>query len=141
MVMIIKIKINEEGIMKRSVIVLVCLAGLLGWFGVQAAQAQNHCSLMLDSGFKQWNVDTAKEKAFFAKHPTDKIMTYKKADAGKVVHVYKDPNTGVVYVGDKAALEAYLQKTKDNGMSPIPVVVVDWDPDFWTMWQDEHGAP
>jgi len=126
--------------MTRGVFVLVCLVGLLGWLGVQAAHAQDHCSLMLGSGFKQWNVDTAKEKAFFAKHPTDKIMTYKKVDEGKVVHVYKDPNTGVVYVGDQAALQAYLQKTKDQGISPKLVEEVDWDPDFWTMWQDEHGA-
>ena len=33
---------------------------------------------MLTSGFKEWNTATDKEKAFFAKHPTHKIMTYRK---------------------------------------------------------------
>ena len=126
--------------MKHKIIVVACLVGLLSWFGVQAIQAQDHGSVMQDSGFKEWNVDTPKEKTYFEKHPQDKFITYKKEN--KVLHVYKDPQTGVVYVGDQAALQGYLQKTKDQGMTAKTQenAAEASDPMFWDMWEDESGA-
>lgn len=125
--------------LKRGLVALVCLVALIGWFGVQAVQAQDHGAMMTDSGFKTWNVDTDKEKAFFDKHPTDKLTTYKKGD--KVAHVYKDPKTGVVYVGDQAALQAYLQKTKAQNVTAAAQenAAEQSDPDFWLNWEDEYG--
>lgn len=125
--------------MKRSVFVLICLVGLLGCAGMQTTTSQNHGSVMMDSGFRQWNVDTPQEKAYFSTFPSDKVMTYR--GENQVVHVYKDPNSGVVYVGSQDALQSYLQKTNNQGMSPKPQGEGTWDPDFWTMWQDEQGAP
>ena len=55
--------------MKRGIFVLICLVGLLGCAGVQTIHTQDHGSLMMDSGFRQWNVDTDQEKAYFAKLP------------------------------------------------------------------------
>jgi len=58
-----------------------------------------------------------------------------------VVHVYKDPETGVVYVGDEDALQAYLNKTEAQGMSAKAredAAEAD-DPDFWLNWEDEYG--
>jgi hypothetical protein len=129
-------KIKEER-MKRQIIVVVCLVGLLGWFGVQAVQAQDHGKVMQDSGFKTWNVDKPKEKAFFDKYPQDTFTTYQKGD--KVFHVYKDPKTGVVYVGNEAALQAYLQKTKGQGMTAKDRKKASEESDryFWEIEGDE----
>ena len=126
--------------MKRQIIIVMCLVGLLGWFGVQVVQAQDHGSVMQDSGFQKWNVDTPKEKAFFDKCPEDKFITYKKAN--NIVHVYKDPQTGVIYAGDQDALQGYLQKTKNQGMTAKPQEDAEEasDPDFWLNWATEHGA-
>jgi len=125
--------------LKRGLVVLVCLAALIGWFGVPAVQAQDHGSMMMDSGFKQWNVDTPKEKSFFGNFPQGKITTYTKGD--NVVHVYKDPQTGVVYVGSQAALQAYLQKTKAQSITAMAQenAAEQSDPDFWQNWEDEYG--
>jgi hypothetical protein len=128
---------NKEERMKRQIIVVVCLVGLLGWFGVQAVQAQEQGKVMQGSGFKTWNVDTPKEKTFFDKHPQDTITTYQKGD--KVLHVYKDPKTGVVYVGDEAALQAYLQTAKGQGMTAKEKQKATEASDryFWDIERDE----
>jgi len=125
--------------LKGGLVALVCLAALIGWFGVQAVQAQDHGAMMTDSGFKKWNVDTDKEKGFFDKHPQGKITTYTKGD--NVVHVYKDPQTGVVYVGSQPALQAYLQKTKAQNLTAAAQedAAEKTDPDFWQNWEDEYG--
>ena len=123
----------------KQVILLVGLVAVLGWVGAGAVQAQDHSSVLQESGFKKWNVDTDNEKAFFDKHPGNKFITYKQAD--NVVHVYKDPETGVVYVGDEDALQAYLNKTEAQGMSAKAredAAEAD-DPDFWLNWEDEYG--
>jgi hypothetical protein len=125
--------------LKRDLVVLVIMLALIGWFGVQAVQAQDHGSVMMDSGFKQWNVDTPKEKAFFGNYPQGKIITYQKGN--KVCHVYKDPQTGAVYCGDPPALQTYLQKAKAQNMAPAPQenAAQASDPDFWLNWEDEYG--
>jgi len=125
--------------MRRQIIVLLCLVGLLGWFGVQAVHAQDHGKVMLDSGFKKWNVDTDKEKAFFKDHATGKIITYKKGN--KTVHVFKHPETGHVYAGDDAAHQQYLVKVKAQNMTPMTQedAAEANDPDFWQNWEDEYG--
>lgn len=125
--------------LKRGLVVLVCLAALIGWFGVQAVQAQDHPTLMQNSGFKKWNVDTDKEKAFFEKLPQGKIITYKKAD--NVVHVFKDPPSGMVLSGDPADLKSYYGTAKAQGMSPAERTdaAQQDDPDFWLNWEDEYG--
>ena len=125
--------------LKRGLVALVCLAALIGWFGVQAVQAQDHGAMMMDSGFKKWNVDTDKEKAFFDKHPTDKLITYKKAN--NVVHVYKDPQTGVIYAGNGDALQAYVKKAQSQGITAKTRedAAEQNDPDFWLNWEDEYG--
>jgi hypothetical protein len=125
--------------LKRGLIFLVCLVALVGWFGAPAVQAQDHGSMMKDSGFKQWNVDTLNEKTFFDKHPQGKLITYKKAD--KVIHVFKDPTSGVVLSGDPADLQSYYGITKAQGMSPVDRedAADQSDPDFWQNWEDEYG--
>ena len=125
--------------LKRGLVALVCLAALIGWFGVQAVQAQDHGSMMMDSGFKQWNVDTDKEKAFFENHPAGNLVTYKKAN--NVVHVYKDPQTGVIYVGNGDALQAYVKQAKAQNITPVSRqdAAQQDDPDFWLNWEDEYG--
>jgi len=125
--------------LKRGLVVLVCLVALIGWFGVPAVQAQDHPSMMQDSGFKQWNVDSPKEKAFFNEFPQGKLITYKKAD--KVVHVFKDPTSGVVLSGDPADLQSYYGTTKAQGLSPADRAdaAEQSDPDFWQNWEDEYG--
>ncbi len=99
--------------MKRSVFVLICLIGLLGCAGMQTTTSQNHGSVMMDSGFRQWNVDTPQEKAYFSNFPSDKVMTHRREN--QVVHVYKDPNSGVVYVGDQDALRRICKGPKTRG--------------------------
>jgi len=130
---------RRKNTLKHQLIVLVCLVGILGWFGAQAVQAQDHSAVLTDSGFKKWNVDTDKEKTFFDKYPEDKFITYEKAK--NVVHVYKDPETGVIYVGDGDALQAYVQKTKAQGMTAKARedAAEKSDPDFWLNWEDEYG--
>jgi len=126
--------------MKHQIIVMMCLFGLLGWFGVQAVQAQDQSSVLQDSGFQKWNVDTSEEKAFFDKHPEGKFITYKKKD--NIVHVYKDPQTGLIYAGNQDALQGYLQKIREQGMTAKSQEDAEEasDPDFWTNWATEHGA-
>ena len=117
--------------LKRGLVVLVCLAALIGWFGMQAVQAQDHPRMMQDSGFDKWNVDTPKEKTFFDKFPQGKLITYKKAD--NVVHVFKDPTSGMVLAGDPADLQSYYGTAKAQGISPVERAdaAQQDDPDFW----------
>lgn len=117
----------------RGLIAAVCLVALIGWFGVQAGHAQDHSTVMKDSGFKQWQVNTPKEQAYFKTHPTDKVVTYKQKN--KTVHVFKDPQSGNVYYGDDAAHQTYLQKVKVIKLSPKPQEDSGGsnDPEFWTM--------
>ncbi len=124
---------------KHQFVILACLVGILGWFGAPAVQAQDHPSMMQESGFKKWNVDTDKEKAFFDKHPTGKLITYKKGD--NVVHVFKDPTSGMVLSGDPADLQSYYGTAKAQGMSPADRAdaAQQDDPDFWLNWEDEYG--
>lgn len=123
----------------KHITVLVCLVGILGLVGAPAPCAQDHSGVLEDSGFKKWNLDTDKEKAYFDQHPEDKFITYKKAE--NVVHVYKDPETGVVYVGDADALQTYLKQTKAQGMSAKAREDAEEasDPDFWQNWESEYG--
>jgi hypothetical protein len=125
--------------LKRGLVVLVCLAALIGWFGVQAVQAQDVCTTLSQCGFKKWNVDTTKEKAFFKEFPQGKIITYKKGD--NIAHVYMDPDTGDVYSGDPTALETYMQKAKALNITPVSRedAAEQNDPDFWLNWEDEYG--
>jgi hypothetical protein len=125
--------------LQRGLVVLVCAAALIGWFGVQAVQAQDHPSVMQDSGWNKWNVDTDKEKAFFNEFPQGKIITYKKGD--NVVHVFKDPPSGVVLSGDPADLQSYYGASKSLGMTPAERedAAEQSDPDFWLNWEDEYG--
>ena len=118
----------------------VCTVALVGWFGVQAGQAQDHSSVMQDSGFKQWKVDTPKEQTFFKTHPTDKVITYKRKN--QTIHVYSDPQSGNVYFGDDAAHQQYLQKAKAQNMTPKPQQDSDGpsDPEFWDMYMDSQGG-
>ena len=124
---------------KHQLIILACLVGILGWFGAPAIAGQDHGAVMEDSGFKKWNVDTDKEKAFFDNHPEDKFITYKKAN--NVVHVYKDPETGVIYAGNGDALQAYVKAAKAQGMTAKPRedAAQANDPDFWLNWESEYG--
>lgn len=124
----------------RGLITAVCMVALLGWFGVQAGHAQDHSSVMQDSGFKQWKVDTPKEKAYFKKVPSDQIVTFKRKD--QTIHVYSHPQTGNVYFGDDAAHQKYLIKLKAQNMTPKnqgPFSDPD-DPEFWDMWEDSQGG-
>jgi hypothetical protein len=125
--------------LRHGIIFLVGAVCLLGWFGVQAVQAQDHGKLLLDQGFQQWNVDSPKEKAFFDKHPSDQFTTYKRGD--KTVHVFKDPQSGMVYVGDDAAHQQYLQTVKAQNLTPKSRqdAAEQSDPDFWLNWEDEYG--
>ena len=125
--------------LKRGLVVLVCLAVVMGWFGVQAVQAQDQTSIMTNSGFKQWNVDTPKEKTFFEKFPQGKIITYQKGD--KICHVYKHPETGAVYCGDPSALQTYTQNCNAQNITPVSQenAAEQSDPDFWLNWEDEYG--
>jgi hypothetical protein len=126
--------------LKRGLVVLVCLTALIGWFGVQAVQAQQDvCTTLSQCGFKKWNVDTDKEKAFFKEFPQGKIITYQKGDT--IAHVYKHPETGDVYAGDPAALQTYVQKAKAQNFTPVSRqdAAEQSDPDFWLNWQDEYG--
>ncbi len=52
-----------------------------------------------------------------------------------------DPQTGMVYAGDETALEGYLQKNKDQGMTAKAreVAAGDSDPNFRQIWEDEYG--
>ncbi|MFW6123458.1 MAG: hypothetical protein ACOC6L_04395 [Thermodesulfobacteriota bacterium] len=124
---------------KHQLIILVCLLGILAWFGAPAVAGQDHDAVMGGSGFKKWNVDTDQEKAFFDNHPEDKFITYKKAD--NVVHVYKDPETGVIYAGNGDALQAYVKAAKAQGMTAKAQedAAEQSDPDFWQNWEDEYG--
>lgn len=130
---------KRRSILNHKLIILVCLVGVLGWVAAPGWCAQDHGAIMEDSGFKKWNVDTDQEKAFFDKHPEDKFITYKKAK--NVVHVYKDPETGVIYIGDGDALQAYVKKTKAQGMTAKTQedAAEAKDPDFWLNWEDEYG--
>jgi hypothetical protein len=125
--------------LRHGIIVLVGMICLLGWFGVQAVQAQDHGKVLTDSGFKQWNVDNAKEKAYFKDHPTDKVITYKRGN--QTIHVFKDPKTGTVYAGDDAAHQKYLKTVKAQKMTPKTRADAAQanDPDFWQNWEDEYG--
>ena len=125
--------------MKSKIFLVVCLVALLGWFGTQSVKAQDHTGMMQDSGFKQWNIDTPQEKTFFNQFPQGKIITYKKGD--KVVNVHKDPQTGVVCAGDDTALQGYMQKCQDTGITPKPRqdAAQQDDPMFWDMWASERG--
>jgi hypothetical protein len=126
--------------LQHKLIVVVCLVGILGWVGAPAVYAQGHGSVVEYSGFSTWNVDTDKEKTFFEAHPQDKFVTYQQKD--KVLHVYKDPQTGVVYVGDEGALQEYMQKVKDQGLSAKARedAAEAHDPEFWQLWEDEQGG-
>jgi hypothetical protein len=130
---------RRKAILKPKLIILVCLVGMLGWVAAPGLCAQGQGAVMEDSGFKKWNVDTDKEKAFFENFPQDKFITYKKAN--NVVHVYRDPETGVIYVGDGDALQAYVKKAQAQGMTAKPRedAAQPKDPDFWLNWQDEYG--
>jgi hypothetical protein len=125
--------------MKSKIFLVVCLVALFGWFGAQGVKAQDHNSIMQDSGFKQWNIDTPQEKTFFDQFPQGKFITYQKGD--KVVHVHKDPQTGAVCAGDDTALQGYMQKCQASGITPKPREDSDQkdDPMFWNMWADERG--
>ena len=125
--------------LKRGLVLLVCLVALIGWFGVQAVQAQEVCNTLTGCGFKKWNVDSAKEKAFFKEFPQGKIITYKKGD--NVVHVFKDPTSGMVLSGDPASLQSYYGTAKAQGMTPVERAdaAQQDDPDFWQNWEDEYG--
>ena len=125
--------------LRRGIIFLVGVVCLLGWFGGQAVQAQDHSKVLLDSGFKQWNVDTPKEKEFFDTHPTDQITTYKQGN--KIVHVFKDLGSGLVYAGDNAAHELYLKTVKAQNLTPKSQLDAkeQSDPLFWQMWESEYG--
>jgi hypothetical protein len=113
---------------------------LLGWFGTQTVQAQDHNKMLTDSGFKQWNVDTPQEKAFFKDHPTDKFVTYKRKN--KIVHVFKDIGSGIVYAGDNAAHQLYLDTAKGQNMTPKSQqdYTGEQSPGFWQMWAEEQGG-
>jgi hypothetical protein len=128
-----------EEIMKPKIFFVVCLVSLLGWFGAQGVKAQDHTSIMQDSRFQQWNIDTPQEKTFFNQFPQGKVITYTKGD--KVVHVHKDPQTGVVCYGDDTALQGYMQKCQDTGITPRPRgdAAQQDDPMFWNMWASERG--
>jgi hypothetical protein len=125
--------------MKFKIFLVAGLVAFLSWFGTQGVQAQGQNSIMQNSGFKQWNMDTSQEKAFFNQFPQDKFITYQKGD--KVVHVHKDPQTGAVYWGNDPALQSYMQKTNDSGTTAKSRedAAEKNDPDFWNMWADERG--
>ena len=124
----------------RGLITAVCLVALLAWFGVQAGHAQDHSKVMQDSGFKQWKMDTPKEKTYFKKVPPDQIVTYKRKN--QTIHVYSEPKSGNIYFGDDAAYQQYLQKVKAQNITPKsqgPFSNPN-DPEFWDMYMDSQGG-
>lgn len=133
-------KAGKRAWLRHGIILMVGTVCLLGWFGIQAVQAQDHSKVLTDSGFKQWNVDTPKEKAFFKDHPTDTFVTYKRGN--KIVHVFKDLGSGIVYAGDNAAHQLYLDTAKGQKMTPKSQQDYTGDrcPDFWQNWEDEQGG-
>jgi hypothetical protein len=84
--------------------------------------------------------ESFKEKAFFDNHPTDQIIIYKRNDTA--VHVFKDPQSGMVYAGDNAAHQLYLDTAKGQNMTPKSQQDYTGDrcPYFWQMWAEEQGG-
>ena len=57
-----------------------------------------------------------KRELFFDKHPKDQFVTYKRGN--KTVHVFRDPQSGVVLAGDDDSYQKYLPKVKAQNLTP-----------------------
>lgn len=125
---------------RSGFIMLMGIVCLLGWLGVTPALAEDHETVMLDSGFKKWTADSTKKQNIFQTVPSDKIVTYKRKD--KTAHASYSTKTKALYVGDDNAYQAYLKNAKAKGITPKERQDADTpdDPEFWDMWEDSQGG-
>jgi len=125
---------------RSGFIMLVGIACLLGWLGTAPALADDHETLLLNSGFKKVTADSTKKQNIFQTVPSNKIVTYKCKD--KTAHVSYHPKSGALYVGDDTAYQTYLNNAKAKGITPKERQDADTpdDPEFWSMWEDSQGG-
>ncbi len=125
---------------RSGFIMLVGIVCLLGWLGVKPTLADDHETVLLDSGFKKWSAGSSKNQTFFQTVPANKIVTYKRKDT--TAHVSYHPKSGALYVGDDTAYQNYLQNAKTKGITPKERQDADNsnDPQFWDMWEDSQGG-
>lgn len=96
--------------------------------------------MLTAAGFKALPVNNPKRQAILQKVPPRQLVPHQKGQ--KMLYVYADPETKVLYVGDDAAKqrfinEAVLKKLEERHRT---VATPSSDPEFWSMWEDSQGG-
>ena len=73
--------------------------------------------------------------------PPEQLVPEKKGD--KMSRAYYAPGTHLLYVGDEAAYQNFINLAVMQNLEPRRRAVTETnpdDPEFWTMWENSQGG-
>ena len=116
-----------------------CAAGTAG--PTQAAAPSSMEQMLAQAGFKIFPEDSPKCQAVCQKLPPEQLMPQKKGD--QMAYAYFAPGTHLLYVGDEAAYQNFINLAVMQNLEPRRRAVMETipdDPEFWTLWQNSQGG-
>ena len=139
---------RQKMIGMRGLLVMVAITRLLGGCaagtagGPQVSAPSGMEQMLAQAGFKIFPEDSPKCQAVCQKLPPEQLMPQKKGD--QMAYAYFAPGTHLLYVGDEAAYQNFINLAVMQNLEPRKRAVYETvpnDPEFWSLWSSSQGAP
>jgi hypothetical protein len=128
------------GMMALALLLGGCAAGTAGG-PTQASASSSMEQLLVQAGFRIFPENSPKCEAVCRKLPPEQLVPQKKGD--KIAYSYYAPGTHLLYIGDEAAYQNFINLAVIQNLEPRRRAVMETvpdDPEFWTLWSSSQGG-